>query len=195
MMHTRRPIIGVMGSGSVATPDAGTVGRLLAGFNVHLLTGGGGGQMEAVAKSFVECDDRSGLCIGILPCSEEGASAGPRGYPNPYIEVAIQTHLWRSGADGGGVESRNSINVLTCTALVFLDGSEGTVSEALLAQRFEKPSVLFRDRQVGGAPSSRRLDKIFSESLVTSAEELSCWLEELLEGSVRDARNREGSGG
>ena len=182
-MPLRRPIIGVMGSGSVATREAEVAGRVLAALGVHLLTGGGGGQMEAVAKSFVECEGRAGLSIGVLPCQAEGEGVAPQGYPNPYVEIPIQTHLWRSGQDGGGVESRNSINVLTCAALIFLEGSEGTVSEAKLAQHFGKPAVLYREGQAEARGCLGPLDELFVGSTVRSAQGLKSWLDGVLGGS------------
>ena len=72
-MLTRRPIVGVMGSGNLSTPEAEEVGRLVARLGAHLLTGGGGGQMEAVSHGFSRSELRSGLCIGVLPSKEEGS--------------------------------------------------------------------------------------------------------------------------
>ena len=68
---TRLPIVGVMGSGSKPNPErASALGCWLAECGVHPLTGGGGGVMAAVSKSFYETPDRRGLVIGILPCDE-----------------------------------------------------------------------------------------------------------------------------
>jgi len=50
MAVTRLPVVGILGSGSVAHQErAATLGRWLAGQGVHLLTGGGGGVMSAVS--------------------------------------------------------------------------------------------------------------------------------------------------
>ena len=47
MTVTRLPVVGVLGSGSVAHEErAATLGRWLADQGVHLLTGGGGGVMS-----------------------------------------------------------------------------------------------------------------------------------------------------
>ena len=63
----RRPIIGVMGSGvdrhdELAVP----LGRWIAECGHHLLTGGGGGVMEAVSEAFARVPGRPGLAIGVL---------------------------------------------------------------------------------------------------------------------------------
>ena len=62
------PIIGVMGSGSEAHTDkSAKLGEWIAESGFHLLTGGGGGVMSAVSKSFCETENRKGLSIGIIP--------------------------------------------------------------------------------------------------------------------------------
>ena len=124
-----------MGSGSEPQEDlALPLGRMLARLGVHLLTGGGGGVMESVSRGFCSVEPRTGLCLGVLP-------AGDRtGYPNPWIELAIRTHLPLSGEQGTDVRSRNHINVLTADVLVFLPGSAGTRSEAELAVHYGRPA-------------------------------------------------------
>jgi uncharacterized protein (TIGR00725 family) len=124
---TRLPIVGVMGSGSHAhAMRADPVGRWLASEGVHLLTGGGRGVMEA--------------SIGILP--GEGGEA-PAGYPNPFVELAIPTHLPWSGERGSDQLSRNHINVLASSVLIALPGGAGTSSEVALAARYGRPLVAF----------------------------------------------------
>lgn len=138
---TRRSVVGVMGSGADAH-DALTapLGRWIAEAGHHLLTGGGGGVMEAVARAFVEVTPRAGLSLGVLP-SEAGAL--PAGYPNAYVELPIVTHLPARGADGASPASRNHVNVLSATALVILPGAAGTRTEAELAVRYGRPAILF----------------------------------------------------
>ena len=95
------PIVGVMGSGSAAhVARAAPLGRRLAEADVHLLTGGGGGVMASVSESFCRTPGRAGSVIGILPWDQlEGK---PRhGYPNPWVEIPIYTHLPLSGWGGG----------------------------------------------------------------------------------------------
>ena len=73
MTVTRLPVVGVLGSGSVAHEErARTLGRWLAGQGVHLLTGGGGGVMSAVSRAFSEVPNRRGLVIGIVPSATQG---------------------------------------------------------------------------------------------------------------------------
>ena len=65
---SRLPIVAVVGSGSRSHLEcASALGRWLAECGVHLLTGGGGGVMAAVSRSFHDTPNRRGLVIGILP--------------------------------------------------------------------------------------------------------------------------------
>jgi uncharacterized protein (TIGR00725 family) len=133
--------IGVIGSGTHEYDEiARPLGELLAGFGVNLLTGGGSGVMLAVSRAYLRRPRQSGICIGVLPCMSEAQRAVPRtGYPNPFVELAIHTHLPHSGAMGIHDLSRNHINVLTSDAIVALPGEHGTASEVALAIRYGKP--------------------------------------------------------
>jgi uncharacterized protein (TIGR00725 family) len=140
---SRLPIVGVMGSGVEAHADrALPLGAWLAREGVHLLTGGGGGVMEAVSRAFFEVQDRVGRVIGVLPGSVRDVS-GPRapGYPNPWVEIPIVTHLPLSGIRGTEPLSRNHINVLSSRVIVALPGGPGTSSEVRLALRYGRPLV------------------------------------------------------
>ena len=65
------------------------------------------------------------------------------GYPNPWVEIPIHTHLPLSGVQGTERASRNHINVLTADVVVALPGGHGTISEVRLAVRYHKPLVAF----------------------------------------------------
>ena len=142
----RRPIVGVMGSGQREhAATAAPLGRFLAEQGYHLLTGGGGGVMAAVSRAFHAVEGRAGLSIGVLPCRADDALARPRdGYPNPWIELPIRTHLPATGAEGESERSRNHVNVLTADAVLVLPGGAGTASEARLALRYGKPVAALR---------------------------------------------------
>ena len=142
---TRRPVVGVMGSSTQAHEDvAAPLGRLLAGIGVHLLTGGGVAAMGAVSQAFAEVSPRAGLVIGVLPSDLPDGVPVPRpGYPNPWVEIAIFTHLRLSGISGTDPRSRNHINILSSDVVVVLPGGEGTQSEAELAVRYHKPAIAF----------------------------------------------------
>ena len=118
MDRTRR-VVAVLG-GSVATDDeagvAERLGREIAGFGVVVLTGGGGGVMEAASRGAAEA---GGLTVGILP----GAEATDR-YPNRWVQLPVFTGL-------GG--ARNVINVLSADLCVAVGGGAGTLSEVALA--------------------------------------------------------------
>ena len=93
----RLPIVGVMGSGSRPHKKrAEQLGAWLASQGVHLLTGGGSGVMESVSRAFAMAENRAGLVIGVLPGMVTDSGYRPKnGYPNPYVEIPIATHLWR----------------------------------------------------------------------------------------------------
>lgn len=154
-MTTRLPIVGVMGSHVHAHLEkAEALGRWLAGEGVHLLTGAGKGVMEAVSRAFCAVEGRAGLVIGVAPSSDDPA-VPRRGYPNPFVEIAILTHLPLSGRAGTGPLSRNHINVLTSNVLVALPGGPGTLSEVELALRYGRPIAAFIDRRsdIPGLPA------------------------------------------
>jgi uncharacterized protein (TIGR00725 family) len=145
-MTKRLPVVGVLGSGEAEHRDkAAALGRWLATLPVHLLTGGGSGVMTSVAEAFAAVPGRAGLVVGIIPCSSDNAAVPKRGYPNPFVELAVMTHLPLSGADGTDDRSRNHINVLTSDVLVALPGGEGTASEVALAVRYGRPIAAYLD--------------------------------------------------
>ena len=151
----RRPIVAVIGSGRTADPHCEEIGRLVAALGANLLTGGGRGVMEAVSRAFFETSPRDGLVIGVIPAEVDPLQAlerreetsvdyrPPEGYPNPWVEVAIYTHLPDSGPEGTLGTSRNHINVLTADAIVALPGEAGTVSEMWLAVQYGVPIVAY----------------------------------------------------
>lgn len=156
MTHLHRlPIVGVMGSGRDHHEDlARPVGELIARRGWHLLTGGGGGVMEAVAEAFCAVPDRGGRSIGVLKSRAwpESDSAGRRSYEpaarNPWLEITVATPL---PASDETLHSRNHINVLTADALVVLPGGSGTLSELRLRLQYGRGAVLFvGDETVAG---------------------------------------------
>lgn len=172
---TRRPIIGVMGSGREAHEAlAAPLGVLLATRGVHLLTGGGRGVMQAVSEAFVSVRPREGLSIGVLPARDERTlERPPDGYPNPAIELPIATHLPCRGDQGKDPLSRNHINVLSATAIIALPGGPGTRSEVELALRYDRPIALYGPVEAfaGFPPEPPRL---------ATLEALAAWLDDRL---------------
>lgn len=146
-MTMRLPVVGVMGSGdNEHATRAEEIGRWLATQPVHLLNGGGNGVMRVVSRAFQEVPNRAGLVIGIIPCGKEPASP-KEGYPNPWIELAIFTHLPLSGAAGTDPTSRNHINVLSSNVIIALPGGPGTASEVELALRYRRPIAAYLDKR------------------------------------------------
>jgi uncharacterized protein (TIGR00725 family) len=144
-MSGRLPVVGVLGSGDFEhAAKAEAVGRWLATQSVHLLTGAGKGVMEAVSRAFHAVPGRAGLVVGIVPCGEAPQTPRP-GYPNPFVELAILTHLPLSGTSGADPLSRNHINVLSSDVIIALPGGVGTASEVALALRYGRPIAAYVD--------------------------------------------------
>lgn len=139
----RLPVVGVVGSGREPHPErARRLGEWIARAGFHLLTGGGRGVMAAVTEAFVRVAERRGVAIGILPAAAGGrAGDAPPGYPNPWVEIVVRTHLDQVGAHGADPGSRNHLNVLSADVVIVLPGSEGTASEARLALRYGRPCI------------------------------------------------------
>jgi uncharacterized protein (TIGR00725 family) len=165
-----------MGSGSEPYEErAAPLGRRLARMGVHLLTGGGGGVMESVSRAFHETQGRAGLVLAVLPGDAE-TGACPPGYPNPWVEVAIRTHLPARGLRGEAADSRNHVNVLSSDVVIALPGSEGTASEVALALRYGRPVAVWGTPSELAAlpPSAPRLESLeavarFVEAALPSA--------------------------
>ena len=161
----RLPVIGVMGSGSRRYEDrASRIGAWIAGSGYHLLTGGGAGVMDAVTEAFVSVSPRAGLALGILPADVESSGGRPpSGYPNPWVELVIQTHLSERGTRGDSKFSRNHVNVLSSDVIIIFPGSSGTASEARLAVLYERPCVAYfaSGDQMPTLPASIPLESSF----------------------------------
>jgi uncharacterized protein (TIGR00725 family) len=146
---SRLPVVTVIGSGDPRhgnTELAEAVGRLVGEMGFHLLTGGGLGVMRDACRGFAAVAGRKGVSIGVVPRSLDG-DAPKAGYPNPWVEIPILTHL--AGRRGpAGADSRNAINVLSAWKILALPGSSGTRAEIQLALRYGKPllAVLDADR-------------------------------------------------
>ena len=143
------------------------VGRLVAELGANLLTGGGRGVMATVSRAFCATPGRLGHSIAVLPAREDDPLCAPRpGYPNPWVEIAIRTHLPLSSDRGTEVLSRNHINVLSSDAVVALPGGAGTASETRLALRYERPLLAFLgvggeiDGLAPGVPIARSIREV-----------------------------------
>lgn len=138
------------------------VGRMVAELGCDLLTGGGHGAMEIVARSFCETPGRSGRSIGVIPGAGVGFVGSKLGkvtkysltpknaYPNRWIEAPIFTHL--PGDDPKGADLRNFLNMASGDVIVILPGGPGTQAEFEIAAGLRKPVVAFvgRGERVGG---------------------------------------------
>jgi len=130
--------VAVLGSGTENHAElAEPLGQWLGANGYDILTGGGGGVMATVSRAFASVPNRRGFSIGILPAGP------PTGYPNPWIDFAIQTHLSKRGDEGADPLSRNHINVLSAAVAVVLPGQDGTRSEVILALQYGRPLIAF----------------------------------------------------
>lgn len=155
MMPAKRTVIGVIGSGTESHPQfSEPIGQWLAGQDCDLINGGGGGVMAGVSRAFAETPNRKGKVIGVIPASgpcdspeARSAYAPAAGYPNPWIDIPVYTHLHLSGNSGKATASRNSIIILTADGIVAFPGGAGTRSEIQLALEYGKPLLILSPHQ------------------------------------------------
>jgi uncharacterized protein (TIGR00725 family) len=127
-MHQGQTIryIAVIGGGQ-ADPAilslAREVGREIARRGAVLLCGGLGGVMAAAAQGAAE---EGGISIGILPDAD-------RSRANPHLTYIIATNMGHA---------RNMIIAHSADALIAVDGSYGTISEAAIALKLGKPVIV-----------------------------------------------------
>jgi uncharacterized protein (TIGR00725 family) len=161
---SRLPIIAVIGSGTLDyAARSRAIGQWLASQPVHLLTGAGEGVMQAVTQAFVATPHRQGFAIGVVPCAEHSVAIPKAGYPNPWVEIPIYTHLPLSGQRGESTLSRNSIVILSATAVIALPGDWGTGSEVRLALKYQRPIIAYLKsaREIKGLPTGVRVESDF----------------------------------
>jgi len=117
--------------------------------------------MTSVSRAFTRAPRTRGICIGIIPCRDERQRAVPKeGYPNPFVELAIFTHLPYSGERGEDDLSRNHINILSSAAIIALPGALGTSSEISLALRYGKPIIAFGAEAPPNVPRARSIEAV-----------------------------------
>jgi predicted Rossmann-fold nucleotide-binding protein len=124
--------------------------------------------MAGVSHSFSETPGREGRVIGILPAHPDDPMRTPTGYSNPWVEIAVRTHLAGRGTGGEGPDSRNHLVVLSSDVVVALPGGDGTLSELRLAARYRRPVLLLGwegegDRHPGLAPPAFDLPALLTE--------------------------------
>ncbi len=121
-----RPVyIAVIGGSEISTEMAALarqVGREVARRGAVLLCGGLGGVMAAAAQG---AQEGGGVSLGILP-------DGDRRRANPHLTYTIATNLGHA---------RNMLIAHSADAVIAIDGSYGTVSEAAIALKLGKPVI------------------------------------------------------
>ena len=127
--------------------EAEEVGRLLAGRNAVLVSGGLGGVMEAASRGMKTA---GGLTVGLLPQDHKRDA-------NDFIDVAIATGL--------GI-GRNVIIARTADAVIAVGGEYGTLSEIAVALQLGKPVVGIRTWDIKGVISAANagdaVNKVFT---------------------------------
>ena len=144
-MLKKLPVVGVMGSSKDPWDElARPLGAALAALDVHLLTGGGKGVMQAVSQSYSSVESRKGLCIGCLPTDPQPDHGFKlrEGFPNPFVEVPIITPLGIYDGTDPYQLSRNFVNIMSADAVVALPGNGGTRNEIGIALRLGTPICL-----------------------------------------------------
>ncbi len=132
MEITRKIIIAVSGGREAEEPvlnDAYLLGREIAARGYVLITGGGGGVMEAASRGAA---GNGGTVVGVLPSERKNPLPG---YPNRYVTIPIYT---------GMSDARNVILAKAPDVLVALKGGPGTLSEIALARKSEIPVIVLR---------------------------------------------------
>jgi uncharacterized protein (TIGR00725 family) len=128
----RRRLIGVMGAGEKATPQAvawaARLGALIAGEGWVLLSGGrNAGVMDAVSAG---AHKEGGTVVGIMPKSDAAEASD-------FLDIAIVT---------GMGSARNNINILSSDVVIACGNAEaGTLSEIALAFKARKPVVFLTE--------------------------------------------------
>ena len=117
--------LAVIGGGE-ASPEllalAREVGRVVARRGGVLLGGGLGGVMAAAAQG---AQEEGGVSIGLLPDPD-------RSRANPYLTYSIPTDLGHA---------RNVLIAHAADAIIAVDGSLGTISEAAIGLKLGKPVI------------------------------------------------------
>lgn len=149
-----------IGANNAIAYDAG---KAVAAQGYVLLTGG----MEAVMREASRgASETGGFVVSILP--GEDVDSG-----NPFKDVSIATGMgW----------ARNSVNVLSCDAVVVIGGGSGTLCEIAFAWAYNKPVIAFTtakgwgQKLAGETLDHRRKDRIIP---VKTVEEMIYALKEI----------------
>ncbi len=139
-------VIGDSETGKDACQLAEEIGASLALSGYAVITGGGGGIMEAVSKGAAEA---GGLTIGILPGTSKYQA-------NCYCKLVIPT---------GMGHARNALTALAGDAVVAIGGGAGTLSEICFGWIYQKPIFVFENfggwsKNLAGKPLDHRLEAV-----------------------------------
>ena len=155
-------VIGDSEAGEKALKMAEEIGSSLAHAGYAVITGGGGGIMEAASKGAAQA---GGLTIGILPGTSKYQA-------NCYCKLVIPTGIGHA---------RNALTALAGDAIVAVGGGAGTLSEICFGWIYQKPIFVFKkyggwSKKLAGKPVDHRL-----EAVITNCESVDDLMEKLRE--------------
>jgi uncharacterized protein (TIGR00725 family) len=164
----RRKAVAAVIGGARASEEvrrvAREVGEEIGRRGWHLLTGGGGGVMEAAGQGFLEGRtvipiERRGVNIGLLPTDE-------RDFANGAVEVVLPTGIgW----------ARNAVIARAAQGIVAVGGCSGTLSEMAFAWQMGRPIAAlggsggWSARLAGQRLDDRREEPVFAADDARSA--------------------------
>jgi uncharacterized protein (TIGR00725 family) len=157
--------VGVIGGrrcGEQTAELAFRVGSLIAERGWTLVCGGMGGVMEHACRG---AWSKNGVTLGILPGNSRESA-------NPYLSYSVVTGLG---------EARNVLVVKSCTAIVAISGSYGTLSEIALANAAGIPVVGLRSWHLDA--DRNRGPSLFVHEAESPTEAIQI-VESLISGSV-----------
>lgn len=120
-------LISVIGGNTASAEESSfafALGGFLAEAGFSVVSGGGGGVMEASCRG---CREKGGLTVGILPGEDKSQA-------NPFVSVALPT---------GMGSSRNRLVALAGEAVCAVGGAYGTLSEVAFALQAGRPVCCF----------------------------------------------------
>ena len=157
--------VGVIGGRRCGERIAGLAfqtGSLIAERGWILVCGGMGGVMEHACRG---ARSKNGITLGILPGNSRESA-------NPHLSFSVVTGLG---------EARNVLVVKSCSAIIAISGSYGTLSEIALANAAGIPVVGLESWQLD--PDKNRGQSLFAHEAAGPAEAIRI-VESLISGSV-----------
>ncbi len=174
-MNRKKPSIGIIGPNADKCSDeayefAFKLGVELGYKDVHLVSGGKLGIMEAVFKGAKGVKGSKALTIGIIP--EEDKK-----FANDFCDVVIPTGIGTA---------RNKLVINTSDIIVAIAGGAGTLSEMAFAWQMKKPIIAYTEfegwaKKMAGEKIDNQNDTLVysAGNLVTVIEQLDLLIQKI----------------